>query len=41
MSNANNMAAGRDEKCIKILGRGQAEDRELSVTEDYIETGRK
>jgi hypothetical protein len=41
MSNANNMTAGRDEKCIKILVRGHAEDRQLSVNEDYIETGRK
>jgi hypothetical protein len=41
MSNANNTAAGRDVKCIKIPGRGHAEDRELSVKEDYIETDRK
>jgi hypothetical protein len=41
MSNANNTTVGRDEECIKILGRGQAKDRQLSVKEDYIETGLK
>jgi len=41
MSTANNKTAGRDEKCVKMLRRGQAEDRQLSVKEDYIETGRK
>jgi len=41
MRMTNNTTAGRNEKCIKILGRRQAEDTELSVKEDYIETGRK
>ena len=41
MSTANNTTAGKDEKCVKMLRREQAEDRQLSVKEDYIETGRK
>jgi hypothetical protein len=41
MRMANNKTAGRNEKCIETLGRRHAEDRELSVKEDYIETGRK
>jgi len=40
MSNASNTSAGRDEKWIK-MGRAHAEDRQLSVEENYIETGRK
>ena len=40
MRNANSTAAGSDEKCMKILGRGRAEDSHVNVEEDYIKTGR-